>query len=204
MVRTQSKSLWCWDKPWATRTHKTHHGPDLGGSHHLPPYSILCDSPRGGIQMAILSRDSRAFSGLPRLWGFITFGADLRWTRRLKQSCRSRRDLSNGMSHVQNWRTPGSSTPGPSFGHNLCFRCPNEQCEPILGIYTSRPFHCYKERNKPWSFDPSKRSLKFRESFWDSNFHQLPTWEFTWECEGSLPHTLCTPGGMWYDSRVYL
>jgi len=164
---------------------------------------------------------NRAFSGLPRLWSFITFGANLRSTCCLKQSCRSRRDLSNGMSHVvcsqvfrvdswllvvgsQNWRNPESSTPEPSFGHNLCFRCRNEQCEPILDIYTLRPFHWYKERNQPWSFDPWKRSLKFRESFWDSNSHQLPTWEFTWECEGSLPHTLCIPGSMWYDSRVYL
>jgi hypothetical protein len=31
---------------------------------------------------------------------------------------------------------------------------------------------------------------------------QLPTWEFTWECEGSFPHTLCIPGSMWSDSRV--
>jgi len=184
--------------------------------------------------MDILSQDSRAgvpgagvpesrSAGLPQLWSLITFGAELRLICRLKQSCRSRRDLSTGMSHVfcsqvfrvdspllvvgsQNWRTPGSSTPGPSFGHNLCFRCPNEQCEPILDIYTSRAFHWYKERNQPWSFDPSKRSLKFRESFWDSNSHQLPTWEFTWECEGSLPHTLCTLctlGSMWCDSRVY-
>jgi hypothetical protein len=33
---------------------------------------------------------------------------------------------------------------------------------------------------------------------------QLPTWEFTWECEGSCPHTLCTPLSMWSDSRVSL
>ncbi len=64
----------------------------------------------------------------------------------------------------QNWQTPGSSTPGPSFGHNLCFRCPNEQCEPILDIYASRAFHWYKERNKPLRFDPSNCSMKFRES----------------------------------------
>jgi hypothetical protein len=64
----------------------------------------------------------------------------------------------------QNWQTPGSSTPGSSFGHNLCFRCPNEQFEPILDIYASRAFHWYKERNKPLRFDPSNRSLKFRES----------------------------------------
>ncbi len=32
---------------------------------------------------------------------------------------------------------------------------------------------------------------------------QLPTWEFPWECEGSFPHTLCTLGSMWCDSRVF-
>jgi hypothetical protein len=24
--------------------------------------------------------------------------------------------------------------PDPSFGHNLCFRCPNGSCDPILDI----------------------------------------------------------------------
>jgi hypothetical protein len=33
-----------------------------------------------------------------------------------------------------------SLTPGPSFGHNLCFKCPNEKCEPILEIYVSKKF----------------------------------------------------------------
>jgi hypothetical protein len=52
-----------------------------------------------------------------------------------------------------------------------------------------------------------------RNEFWcmqsrfeDSGIHlgfQLPTLEFTWECEGSFPHTLCTPGNMWCDSRVF-
>jgi hypothetical protein len=158
---------------------------------------------------------NRAFSGLPRLWSFITFGIDLRSTRRLKQSCRSRRDLSNGMSHVfcsqvfrvdSRFLVVGSQNRRTSFGHNLCFRCPNEQCEPILDIYASRAFHWYKERHEPLRFDPSNLSLKFRESLWDSNSHQLPTWEFTLECEGSFLHTLwtlCTPGSMWCDSRVY-
>jgi len=54
-------------------------------------------------------------------------------------------------------------TPGPSFGHNLCFRCPNEQCEPILGIYVPRAFQWYKECHKPLSFDPWNRSLKFQK-----------------------------------------
>jgi hypothetical protein len=129
------------------------------------------------------ARESRnpAPAGLPGLWSPITLRADLGSKCGLKQSCRSRRELSNDMSHVlcsqvfrvdfrllvvgsQNWQTPGSSTPGPSFGHNLCFRCPNEQCEPILDIYASRAFHWYKERHKPLRFDPSNWSLKFWES----------------------------------------
>jgi hypothetical protein len=63
----------------------------------------------------------------------------------------------------QNWQTPENSTPDPSFGHNLCFRCPNEQCEPILDNYASRSFQWYKERHNPLRFDPCNRSLKFWE-----------------------------------------
>ncbi len=151
------------------------------------PYSILCDSPRGPHPNGFSLRDSRAGvpksrpARLPGLWSPITLWADLGSKCGLKQSCSSRRELSNGISHVvcsqvfrvdsrllvvgsQNWQTPRSSTPDPSFGHNLCFRCPNEQCEPILDIYSSRAFHWYKERHKPLRFDPSNRSLKFRKS----------------------------------------
>jgi hypothetical protein len=165
--------------------------PGLGGSHHLPPYSILCSLRRRWHPNGYFSRDSRvrvpklSRVGVPGLWTPISPDCKVRSRRDLKQSCSPHRELSNAMLHSQigcreevdswllvigsqNWRTPESSTPGPSFGHNLCFRCPNEQCEPILDIYTSRAFHWYKERNKPWSFDPSKRSLKFQESFWDS------------------------------------
>jgi hypothetical protein len=135
--------------------------PGLGGSHHLPPYSILCDSPRGphpnGFSLPGLPRWSPEIPPC-RTLGTLTLRADLGSKCGLKQSCSSRRDLSNGMSHVvcsqvcrvdsrllvvgsQNWQTPGSSTLGPSFGHNLRFRRPNEQCEPILDIYASRAFH---------------------------------------------------------------
>jgi hypothetical protein len=137
--------------------------------------------------MVFLSRDSRAGvpksrpTGLSGLWSLITLRADLGSKFGLNQSCSSRRELSNGMSHVvcnqlfrvdswllvvgsQNWQTLGSSTPGPSFGHNLRFRCPNEQCELILDIYASRALHWYKECHKPLRFDLSNRSLKFQES----------------------------------------
>jgi hypothetical protein len=58
---------------------------------------------------------------------------------------------------------------GLFFGHNLCFRCPNEQCEPILDIYTWIAFQWYKELFKAMGFDPYNRALKIRESFWDFN-----------------------------------
>jgi len=132
---------------------------ELGGSHHLPPYSILCDSPWSPHPNGYFSQDSRVGvpksrqMGLPGLWSPITLREDLRWRCGLKQSCRSRRELFNAVSHsrighreevdsglfVVGSQT-GSSTPGPSFGHNLCFRYLNEQCEPILDIYASRAF----------------------------------------------------------------
>jgi hypothetical protein len=162
--------------------------PGLEGSHHLPPYSILCTSPRGPHPNGFLSRDSQV--GIPKLqqlgflqlWGRITSCADLRSQWGLKQSCRSRQNLFNGMSHVA--CTHGNRvdsrllvvesqianlTPGHSFGHNLCYRCPNGQCEPILGICASRAFRWYKERLKARSFDPWNCALKIQKSFWDSN-----------------------------------
>ncbi len=173
--------------------------PGLGGSHHLPPYRILCDSPRGPHPNDF---SLPGLLGLSGLWSPITLRADLGSKCGLKQSYSSRRELSNGMSHVvcsqvfrvdsrllvvgsQNWQTPGSSTPGPSFGHNLCFRCPNEQCEPILDICASRAFHWYKKRHKPLRFDPQIGLWSFGSP---PGLH-LPKRELPWECEGSLPHT---------------
>jgi hypothetical protein len=55
-------------------------------------------------------------------------------------------------------------TPSPFFGHNLCFKRPNESWEPILHIYVSRTFQWYKEIFNPLSFDPYNRPLKMWES----------------------------------------
>ncbi len=54
--------------------------PELGGSHHLPPYSILCVVPPHPLSE--LSR-----FGLPGLWEFITPSSDLRLGWGLKQTC---------------------------------------------------------------------------------------------------------------------
>jgi hypothetical protein len=129
--------------------------PGLGGSHHLPPYSILWTSPRGPHPngFSLLGVPKSRHPGLPRLWTPVTLRADLGLKCGLKQSCSSRQELSNDMWHVVFSQVnrvdsrlflvgsqTASLTPGPSFGHNLCFRCPNEQCEPILDIYVRRSF----------------------------------------------------------------
>jgi hypothetical protein len=138
--------------------------------------------------MAFLSRDSRVGVpksrqlGLPGLWRHITSCAELRSRCDLKQSCSSHRELSNGIWHVvcsqvnrvdSRLLVVGSQTanltPGLSFAHNLCFRCPNERCEPILDICTSIAFQWYKELFETRRFDPCNRALKIRESFRDSN-----------------------------------
>jgi len=54
-------------------------------------------------------------------------------------------------------------TPDLSFGHNLCFRCPNGSCKPILEIYVPRSFQWYKELFNPLSFDPYNCSMKIQE-----------------------------------------
>jgi len=157
--------------------------PGLGGSHHLPPYSILCTSLRRLHPNGFFSRDSQvgvpklSRVGVLKLWELISPDCKVRSRQSLRQSCSSRRELSNCMSHSRIWCREeidsrllvvgsqiGSLTPAPSFGHNLCFRCLNEQCELILDIYVSRSFQWYKERHKPLSFDPSNHSLTFRES----------------------------------------
>jgi len=74
-----------------------------------------------------------------------------------------------------------SLTPGPSFAHNLCCRCPNGSCEAIFDIYTSRPFQHYKKNFKARCFSLCYRALKLQKSRRTPNSH-------LWECE-SHSHT---------------
>jgi len=142
-----------------TRTHKTHPGLDLGEGTTFPlkVYSMPCH--RASIQVALCPRtpkwesrnsqscDSRDFGGL------ITFHVDLRWRWGLNQSYSSHRELFNNMWHTTytqgNWGNSwllvvGSQTvnliPSLSFGRNLCFKCPNGWCKPILDIYILKSF----------------------------------------------------------------
>jgi hypothetical protein len=113
----------------------------------------------------------------PRLWGPITLCVDLRLRWGSKQSCSLCQEFFNGMSHATytqgNWSDSwllvvGSQIanliPDPYFGYNLCVKCPNGSCKPILDIYVLRAFQWYKELLNLMGFDPCIRSLKIRES----------------------------------------
>jgi hypothetical protein len=115
--------------------------------------------------------------GLPWLWGPITSRAnfELKWGP--KKTCSPCWKISNGMSHVTCTQVNrvnsrllvvrsqiANLTLDLSFGHNLCFRCPNGSCEPILNIYVSIAFQWYKELFNPLGFDPYNLFLNIRES----------------------------------------
>jgi hypothetical protein len=115
--------------------------------------------------------------GLLPLWGPIILCADLQLRWSLKQNCIPHWKLSNRMWHTTytqgNWGDSwllvvGSQidnlTSDHSFGHNLCFKCPNKSCEPILNIYFSRVFQWYKELLNPMSFGPCNCLLKIQGS----------------------------------------
>jgi hypothetical protein len=117
----------------------------------------------------------------PTTLGRITSRADLRLQWGLKQSCIPHWELFNDLSHatcmqgnqVNSWLLVVGSpnvnlTLDFSFDHNLCFRCSNGQCEPILNIYIQITFQWYKKFFHPLGFGPCNRTLKFQESIWES------------------------------------
>ncbi len=162
-------------------------GFSCSSSPHLHPNGSFSRDFRSGLPK--LSR-----FGLPGFWTLITLRPELGAGRGLSQSCSFLRELSNGVLHftythrnrvdsrllvVQSQIV--SLTPGPSFDHNLCCRCPNGSCKAILDIYTSRTFQRYKERLNARCFDPCNRAMSFQES------RRTPKSHFR-ECE-CRPHT---------------
>jgi hypothetical protein len=141
--------------------------PRLRGSHHLPPYSILCVCSQHLDLNGFLSRDSQggvpklSRYGFPKLWELITPSSDLQLGLGLKETCSSFQELSNDVSHstcthqgrVDSRLLVVKSQIDPSFNHNLCCRCPNGSYNAIFDIYTSRPFQRYKEHLKARCFD---------------------------------------------------
>ncbi len=57
----------------------------------------------------------------------------------------------------------------PSFGHNLCFKCPNGSCNPILDIYVPRTDQWYEEFLNSNRFWPLQSLSKDSEVHEDSN-----------------------------------
>jgi len=80
----------------------------------------------------------------------------------------------------------------PFFGHNLCFKCLNGSCKPILDIYISIVFQWYKELFKPMGFVPCNCSLKIWESI-GSPFGSVRVHSLT---------LFCTLGSMRCDPRL--
>jgi hypothetical protein len=201
LVKTHSTSIWCWDKPRVTLDSHDSPRPGLRGSHHLPPYSILCVTPWEPHPNGTFSRDSQggvlklSRVKLPRLWTLISHGSNLQLEWGLNQSCSSLWQLSKATLHSFCRRREevdsrllvvGSQivglTPGPSFAHNLSCKCPNGSCEAILDIYTSRPFQQYNKHLKERCFSLCSQALKLQESWRTPSFH-------FWECEFH-PHAL--------------
>ncbi len=130
--------------------------------------------------------------GVSGLWELITpdFGV---WSQRgLNQTCSPRRDLSNDVSHFRfggreevdsRLLVVGSQiaslTPGPSFAHNVGYRCPNGLCEVIFYIYASRPFQWHQEHLNARCFGPCCRALNIRESRRTPNPHFFQVLGFT-------------------------
>jgi len=169
-----------------TLDHKTHHGPDSGEATTFPHIVFSAPPHRGYIQMALFPGTPKLESrncpeivqvGVPGLWELITPDCEVWLQRGLKQSCSPRWDLFNDISHSQfGGREEVDSrllvvesqtanlTPGPYFAHNLGCRCPNDQCEGILDIYTSRPFQRHQEHPNARCFGLCCRTLNIRES----------------------------------------
>ncbi len=170
-----------------TLDHKTHHGSDSGEATTFPHIVFSTLLRRNYIQMVLFPGTPKLESqncsetvpvGVPRLWELIT--PDCRvWSQRgLNQSCIPRRDLSNAVLHTQfgcreevdSWLLlvgthTTSLTPGPSFAHNLGYRCSNGPCEAIFDIYASRPFQWHQEHSNERCFGPCCRTLNIRESW---------------------------------------
>jgi len=137
--------------------------------------------------------------GTPTTLGPITLCANLRLRWGLTQSSSPRRELFKDMSHATctqgNWVDSrllvvggqiANLTPGHSFGHNLCFKCSNGSCKPILEIYVFNSFPMVLKNPQSIGFWPLQLLFEHSKVHRDSNSQggKLP-----WECEGSFPHT---------------
>jgi hypothetical protein len=213
--------FWGLDEPRATQTHKIHHSLDLGEATTFPLILYSMPLHEVHIQMAFCPGTPKRESRNCQSWDFRDFGAHNFVCRppikmKSKEKCSPCRELSNSMWNAtctQGNRVDfrllvvgckiGNLTPDLSFGHNLCFRCPNGWCEPILDIFVSIFFQWYKELFEPFGFDPCNHSLNIQESIGTPTPNMgvhLRVWRFF------LSHSFALPGGMrmWFSSLVLI
>ncbi len=146
LVNAQLKHFWCQDEPRANLNSQD--SPQLGfrGSHHLPPYSILYASPQGPHPNGILSRDSHLIAkvGILAILEPYNFACRSLIEMKFEAKLQPRQKFSNGMLHATCtqgnrvdsrlfvvWSQTANLAPDFSFGHNLCFRCPNGHATPF-------------------------------------------------------------------------
>jgi hypothetical protein len=84
-------------------------------------------------------------------------------------------------------------TPDPSFGHNLCLKCPNGSCEPISNIYVPRALQWYKEQLNPMGLNLCNCSLKI----WESSGTITPKMGIPLGVWGIIPSHFLTLPGAW-------
>jgi hypothetical protein len=93
-----------------------------------------------------------------------------------------------------------SLTLDPSFGHNLCFLCPNGLCKPILDIFVLKVFQLYNELSNPTNFKPLKSPSKNLRIHWNSNSQSGSPLGSVWVHSSHSPTLL----GVWNVTRASL
>jgi len=167
---------------WIHKIHKTHHVLDLGEANIFPLIVFSMFNHKACTQMSFCPRipklGIRKFSklGLSQLWRPVTLCENLRLRlvliivaliKSFPMVCGtspSRKEISRNFGLLMVRSQIGNLTPGPSFGHNLCFKYPNGSCKLILNIYVSRSFQWYKELFNLISFGPCNFPLKIWKS----------------------------------------
>jgi hypothetical protein len=141
------------------RTHKTHHGLNLGEAITFPLIVFFVPDHEANTQMSFCFETPKLKVlkfpklGFLQIWRPITTSTSLRLRLGLKQSYSPCRKVSNGMWHATYTQINlgdsrllvvgsqiSSLTLDPSFGHNLCFKYPNGSSKLILNIYVLSAF----------------------------------------------------------------
>jgi hypothetical protein len=145
------------DKLWANMDSQDSSRPGLRGSHHLPPYNILCAWPRDQHPNVIFSLNPQVgvlkFSqlGLLQLWGAITLRANLQLRWGLKQSCSPYQEFSNNISHA----TYTQGNRGDSWLLVVRNQIANFDALPSHGVKPTWGFHKVKLRKvETWRHAP--------------------------------------------------